>query len=414
MEREMNSPSEKWIASVLAVGTELTTGQIINRNAAWISGELDSLGIEVVLHETVADDRVRILEALERCAKTSHLLFVTGGLGPTSDDFTREIISEWLGLPLEFDENSWQAIQKRLGDFKISIAPSNRQQCFFPKGAEILGNPEGTAAGFRIKRDAPNISKAHLGMMESVWILPGPPNEIRAIWNKGIHPELLRTLPKQTITQLFTWQCLGKSEAELGEITEETLKGSNLKIGYRAHRPYIEIKVWVPEDQLATKTQWLERLTQVLAPYTYSRNGEDLVLNFLHHIARADSVEIFDSASGGYLSQRLADSLRHEKDFARIESLCLNQEWGTGGDPIFRVQSTLEQAAQADENTLTFVLSGFTPDGIGSVGFREAHRVFQRQIQTPYKTVALTDRMRGYLVEAALKQWCEWLDTTVS
>src|SRR4051794_23818144 len=101
-------------ASILAIGTELTTGQITNRNAAWISEQLVNLGAEVVLHEVVADEHQHIREALERCGKVSQLVFVTGGLGPTSDDFTRNVVAEWLGQPLEFDDPSWKRIVSRL------------------------------------------------------------------------------------------------------------------------------------------------------------------------------------------------------------------------------------------------------------------------------------------------------------
>ena len=101
-------------ASILAVGTELTTGQITNRNAAWISERLTSLGVEVVLHETVPDERNRILHALQNCEQHSQFIFVTGGLGPTSDDFTREVIAQWLKKPLLFDPETWNQVTDRL------------------------------------------------------------------------------------------------------------------------------------------------------------------------------------------------------------------------------------------------------------------------------------------------------------
>ncbi|MCM2324110.1 MAG: competence/damage-inducible protein A, partial [Oligoflexia bacterium] len=140
-------------ASVLAVGTELTAGETLNRNAAWISEKLTRLGVEVVLHETVRDSRPEILAALEHCGRSSELLFVTGGLGPTTDDFTREVIAEWIGKPLQFHEPSWTGIQERLRQLAVPVAPSNRQQCFFPEGARVLPNSQGTANGFLLQKD---------------------------------------------------------------------------------------------------------------------------------------------------------------------------------------------------------------------------------------------------------------------
>src|SRR6478735_2622376 len=83
-------------ASILAIGTELTTGQISNTNASWLSARLVDLGYDVVLHETVADDRRMITDALNRCSALSRFLFVMGGLGPTTDDFTRDVIAQWV------------------------------------------------------------------------------------------------------------------------------------------------------------------------------------------------------------------------------------------------------------------------------------------------------------------------------
>src|SRR5262245_60987652 len=129
-------------ASILTIGTELTTGQITNRNAAWISERLTAFGLEVALHETVPDERVLMLDALRRCSAQATYVFVTGGLGPTQDDFTRDIIAEWAGRKLEFHPPSWKRILDRLGQFGIPVAESNRRQCFFPTGAEIIENAE--------------------------------------------------------------------------------------------------------------------------------------------------------------------------------------------------------------------------------------------------------------------------------
>ena len=164
-------------AFLLAIGTELTEGQITNRNAVYLSEQLARLGIEVVRHETVADDRGEILGALVRAESAAELIFVTGGLGPTSDDFTRELAAEWLGETLEYREESWKKIVHRLESRGIIVAESNRQQCFFPRGAEVLPNAEGTADGFRVER----------GKVQA-WFLPGPPREIAALWSSAIEP----------------------------------------------------------------------------------------------------------------------------------------------------------------------------------------------------------------------------------
>ena len=118
-------------ASILTIGTEITTGQITNTHAAWISERLVQMGFEVVLHESVPDDRTLILQSLERCAGISKLIFVCGGLGPTTDDITRNVIAQWANMALEFDDEAMKHIVERLSGFGVPMVSSQRQQCFF-------------------------------------------------------------------------------------------------------------------------------------------------------------------------------------------------------------------------------------------------------------------------------------------
>jgi nicotinamide-nucleotide amidase len=388
-------------ASVLAIGTELTTGQITNRNASWISEKLVSLGMEVVLHETVADDRPMIREALDHCAKVSQFTFVTGGLGPTTDDFTREVIADWLGKKLEFNEESWQKIVARLSGLGIPVAESNRQQCYFPAGAQILANPEGTAAGF----------SASIPDGKKIWIFPGPPREIAAIWEQGIDSDLKKLLPTVEPLRLLSWKCLGKSEAELGEITEKALAGSHLQTGYRAHRPFVEIKVWCPEKDLQAKEPWLEKLKLAIAPWVMTSQGEDLAVGLLMRLQRSENIEIIDSGSGGALTARLGAILREKNYQEQAETISIATQWARPTDP----QDWLEKAIeQADEEATTLIIAGFTDDGRCAIGLREDKRIYREFVQLPYTKIELIDRMRHYAVELAMKKWSEWLDTATN
>ena len=111
---------------ILAIGTELTDGQTTNTNARWLAEKCGDLGAEVPLHVTVPDERGAILRALSWMASQTSLLIVTGGLGPTSDDFTRDVIAEWTGLNPEFHPESWAHIESRLTTLGVRIAPANR------------------------------------------------------------------------------------------------------------------------------------------------------------------------------------------------------------------------------------------------------------------------------------------------
>ncbi len=396
-------------ASILAVGTEITTGQILNRNAAWISEKLVNLGIDVVLHETVADDRPMIRKALDHCAQMSQLIFVTGGLGPTSDDFTREVVADWLKKPLEFHESAWQQIIQRLTSVGIPVAESNRQQCYFPIDSKILPNPQGTAAAFT--STVP--SMAH----HQIWVLPGPPHEISAIWDQGIDNEIRKIRPELMPLRLLTWQCMGKSEAELGEITEKALSGSHLQIGYRAHRPYVEIKVWCPEFQLKEKQPWIQKLDSAIAPWVMTIQGEDLAARFLTLISKKSdqikNIKLYDSASGGIFAQRMSTVLKGPAypAYKDIQSkITVQTDWAISEAPEDQISRILNEAHKTDDHSMTLAIAGFTPDGRATLGLRQGNQLVQESLQLPYRNLQLIDRMQAYIVEIALKRWTELLE----
>jgi molybdenum cofactor synthesis domain-containing protein len=393
-------------ASVLAIGTELTTGQITNRNAAWISERLVNLGIDVVLHETVADDRPAILRALDRCWETSRLVFVCGGLGPTTDDFTRDVISDWLKRPLEFYEPSWTKIQTRLQKFGIPVAPSNKQQAFYPQGADVLINAQGTADGFSCKIEHPS----DFGRM---WVLPGPPREIEAIWqDNDLTARVCRELPAGIEPlQLLTWECLGKSEAELGEITEAAVAGSGLQTGYRAHRPYVEVKLWVPQSKIEASQKWISKLEGAIAPWVIAKNGDDLGKQLVNLIQRADEIDIVDACTAGYLMERLGPIFRSSHGREAARNLNVATEWAPVSSPQEWVSQVL---SEADDEALTLAIAGITPSGEWAVGIRENGRSHQEALQTPWKDIELIERSRAYAVELALKKWRDWLAQRIS
>ena len=387
-------------ASILAVGTELTTGQIINRNAASLSDWLSELGVEIALHETVPDDRELIQRSLDHCATESSVILVTGGLGPTTDDFTRDEITRWLGLPLEFHAPSWERIFTRLSSLGIPVAESNRQQCNFPKGAEILENPAGTASGFYIQ-----------GHGKHLIVLPGPPREIEAIWKHcNLASKVRGWFPSARKLELFTWQCLGKSEAELGELTEAAVAGSGLLTGYRAHRPFVEVKIWVPEGEVESARPWFVKLEAAIGPWVATRQAEDLAGRLVAVLARLGSgVEVYDFASGGVLAERFSTVLR-----LGYEKLPSGLELHTGFSPSAAGLSAEDQARQAlskiGAGKIGLVLCGlYDESGRWAWGLSYKGIVRIEGGSSPFKKKELLDRAQRLAAELSLKQWAEAL-----
>lgn len=384
-------------ASILAVGTELTQGQITNRNAAWISERLTDLGVDVVAHLTVPDDRARIRAALDAGAAEAELLVVTGGLGPTSDDFTREVIADWRDEPLEFHPAAWEKIVRRLTERGIEVAASNRSQCFFPRGAIVLENLEGTADGFRL-------SRSFGGRTTEILVLPGPPREGQHLWDRFVADWVARTFPAEAPTELESWHCVGKSESSLGEIVEAAVADFGIATGYRASMPYVEVKLRIPatlprERRLAL----LAKMNAALAPYSVARNGEDLARALLEALRGLDgNFTLIDLGSAGRLAERLVGALRRDetRDLrARAEILTRLPADAEAGSEAADASGLPERASE-------WILI-LDPSGNAAVTGPRGKRA--RRLPNPYPNPALADRLGGYRAEMALKLWREMI-----
>ncbi|MEY4630024.1 MAG: hypothetical protein RIQ81_144 [Pseudomonadota bacterium] len=290
-------------AAIIAIGTEVSSGEIINSNASWLAGKLDAAGISVALHLAVPDEESPIQDALGfAAARASHILTI-GGLGPTTDDFTRDVIARWSGgLEMDFDPPSWERIAERFQRLGRSAPESNKQQCYFPRGSKILFNSEGSANAFSLSARGVELTA-----------LPGPPREMQAIWNDHLAARFSSVGEQSGKPKLHTWACLGVPESTLAEQVEALMKGSGLQLGYRASAPVVHVKVWVPLDCAAQARPFLEKLDQALDAVCIARNGQDPLTNMKEALIRRRTelkLKLFDEVTAGIFAGRLADLLR--------------------------------------------------------------------------------------------------------
>jgi nicotinamide-nucleotide amidase len=226
-------------AAVLSIGTELTRGELVNTNAAWLGEELTKLGFDVVEHSTVDDHLDRIVTLTRRFAEAHRVVIVTGGLGPTSDDLTAEAAAKAAGVELLRDESIVQAIRQKFKAFGRVMPESNAKQGDFPEGAEILSNPTGTAPGFAMA----------LGQARFFFV-PGVPREMKHIFHESIVPAIAALAePRTHQVHLRTFGMTESGVAEALRGLEDAHEG--LTLGYRAHFPEIEVKVHVRADSVA-------------------------------------------------------------------------------------------------------------------------------------------------------------------
>ncbi len=266
-------------AAVLSIGTELTRGELVNSNAAWIAEQLTMLGFEVCEHATVDDDVARIIEVIRRLAARSRVLICTGGLGPTTDDLTTQAVAQALAKPLVRDDASLERIQRFFAAFGRTMSPSNAKQADFPEGALVLQNDVGTAPGFSVR----------LGECV-MFFTPGVPREMKHLWDDRIVPRIA-SLAERTSAQLHL-RTFGLPESQLGDLLsdiEEQFPGVTL--GYRASMPEIEVKV-------------LARAHEIQAAEALAERAASAVRNRLGDIVFGDRESTFPGAVGRTLRER--------------------------------------------------------------------------------------------------------------
>jgi nicotinamide-nucleotide amidase len=134
-------------AEVIAIGDELTTGQRLDTNSQWLARELGVIGIPVAFHTTVTDSLEDGVAAFRIAASRADVILATGGLGPTADDLTRDVLSLTVDLPLELSDAALAAVEARFAARVMPMAQTNRRQAMFPKASRIIPNPDGTAPG---------------------------------------------------------------------------------------------------------------------------------------------------------------------------------------------------------------------------------------------------------------------------
>ena len=367
-------------ASLLAIGTELTVGQILNKNAQWMAAQLKKIGVDADIHLTVPDERHEILKSLKYLEPTSDVIFVTGGLGPTSDDFTREVINEWAcpNEELQFDPQSWSHIEKLLTPRGIPLRESQRQQCLFPRGAKVLTNHQGTANGFQMKvRDC------------EVFVLPGPPREIAAIWQDWIHEWLEKNTSHLDPLVTHSWDTMGLGESEIAHLTEEALKGIDIERGYRVHLPYVEVKLSYARSRQKEMNPAIAKVEKVLEPHTVLRDGEmatEMFFSRLSHRFQNTPQETFviqDQLTRGFLWTRIKEAalnyLSHQAFVFSNTALCETQLKNA------LILPSLNETENHIE--ISLFLNG------------QEHKIL---LDSPYKKTALFERKLQYFAEMAL------------
>ena len=220
-------------AEIVSTGTELLLGETLNTSAHYLTGKLSSLGIEVDYHTVVGDNSERLEQVLRQAIGRSDILVTTGGLGPTADDLTKELVAKVLDLKMELDPSSLEQIKQFFNRRKAPMPMSNEKQAYFPKGSKILPNPIGTAPGAIIEKSG-----------KTVIILPGPPFEMTPMFDNYVWPELQRIIePQVERMNERVLKVFGIGESAIEEVLGELVNLPDLTIALLAKRAEMHIRL---------------------------------------------------------------------------------------------------------------------------------------------------------------------------
>ena len=200
-------------AEIISIGDELTIGKIVDTNSAWLSRQLTDLGVEVLYHSTVGDSMEALVSVLKIACARAEIVLVTGGLGPTEDDLTRQAIAHAAGVELVYDQRSYEHVKTLFQRRGRPMPESNNIQAYFPAGSEVIDNPHGTANGFSLA-----IPRAPVGGDYAFLIaLPGVPAEMREMWNasgvKSVADQIERRIGEKRFILTRSIHCFGPGES---------------------------------------------------------------------------------------------------------------------------------------------------------------------------------------------------------
>ena len=299
---------------ILSTGDELTTGKIADTNAQWLADRCLTLGLDVVAVLVVGDYHDRIAWAWERAFELGDLVISTGGLGPTSDDLTTEIVAQVLGVGLRFDEPSaarMRAMFERMG----RVMPENNlRQAQFPEPAVILENPLGTAPGYRVscEREVPAAGGAgRVRVPRHLVVMPGVPREMKPMFDDRVVPWIRELRGTDQVIAVRTFQTFGMSESALDEAVNRVIRPEEARVGFRASFPMISVKLLVrdvAERADARLEELSARLRDALGPVIFGEGDVSMEAATGAALrARGATLAVAESCSGGLVGHRVTE-----------------------------------------------------------------------------------------------------------
>ena len=292
---------------VLAIGTELLLGQIVDTNSAWIGEQLAAAGIDTFDHRKVGDNLPRMVDALRGLLHHADAVIVCGGLGPTPDDVTREAVAEVMGAPLERRADLVEQIAAMFGSRGRDMPANNLRQADVPKGGDVIPNPIGTAPGLQCEVDVGGATKV-------VYAVPGVPYEMQQMVTDHVLPDLFERSGERAVIVSRSLKTWGTSESGLAEMIADRVETqTNPTIAFLARGiEGLYVRITAKAGTEAEAHQLIDRedhqLRRILGDLVFGVDHETMEHAVLIRLAaRGWSLGVAESLTGGLIGARIAD-----------------------------------------------------------------------------------------------------------
>jgi len=283
------------IISIINVGNEVLDGDVLNSNAQFLSRELYTIGHEVKYHSVCQDHYEDIFSVLEFFTKKSDLIVLTGGLGPTKDDMTKEVLADFLNRELVLNKDVLKDIKNKFKEFGKKMTDNNIKQAYVIKDAKILFNSKGTAPGFIVKSDKCDYV-----------LLPGPPREMKHLFEKYVKGFVNKDNSLRMESKVI--KIAGVGESTLDSEIEDLIQQDGIYVGTYSKRGEVRVKITTSQGNNilnSTKNKIVERFKDHVVSFSHK---ETYISLCEHLIENNISISTAESCTGGLLSSKIVEN----------------------------------------------------------------------------------------------------------
>ena len=329
--------------AILSVGTEILMGQIANTNAVYLSQELNALGFDVMYHHTVGDNTARLKETMDLLFHDCDLIITTGGLGPTQDDLTKETVCSYMEDELIFDEEQMKALEEAFKKYRSPMTENNIKQAYLPSRAVKFSNPHGTAPGFALENKG-----------KYVICLPGPPREMKEMFNLHARPYLEEKADAKIVYKLIRTMGIGESQLEtqlLDLIDGQT--DPTLATYAKEGESYVRVasKRETKEEATAAVEEMIEKVKDRIGDFIYSEDNEDLwTVTGRLLLEKGLTLSAAESCTGGLFAKTMTDipgiSEVFDRSLVTYSNKAKMEELGVSAETLEKYGAVSEETAR--------------------------------------------------------------------